>query len=880
MARLAKSIEEGSKVVLALAIATLIALYRPVHAQSVTPAQRMASLNALKTHVGTLQGRSAVADAQSVLAFIRNRPETWKGATVIDGSVSAQWADGATVIVNVVPSVQRPPGSEPTPTPTPPSQRYTLSGSVLQGTAPTPRIGIEVARGGQPVAAASTGTDGRWSVPNLVPGLYTVTPRAEGFTFTPASRQATISNGAVTVPPFAATPVGTTPTPTPPPVGRYTISGTVTVPAGHSKEGFTILALRNNNPDDFLPPVSTNVDGAWTMSNVPAGTYAVSAFKVFYDVQPEAHTVTVSGSMVVPPFTAVHNPLPGTRTTARAIALAAAPDPQLPASRQARVLDTTPHATGASSTQLRNVLRQPRFNYHMASPDASLEALKRVAGDGLFYMNAYFGLAKIGGVETCFVQTSTPVRLDNVGQPAAVRDMRAGSLTAMMGIDVTFDAVGKPVRKQIFTNYGIGPRFIRDYKWRFSRHSLVWINTGHSQNAPLRQAILDAGASVYGGWNKGVPHSAAVNAAQWLLDRLLGANELQGMTRAVRPEPIPQRAFPLNELLPEMARKGLDVSARPDSAPARLTFTRNQRAGHFGLLAPSIQQMYPDEIKGQLTLLGTFGSAPADGGRVTIAGRATPVVKWEPDSITCVLPPASQPFGSGDVAALADGRSSNEVKLSKWEGVFIYEHDDAQNLKRTITIRAVMRGDAHLFRTKPGEAPGRSGPIYIGPTSDSSTRGSFKAEGSASETQTYGECTVTVGERWSGSGSLSANNILLYNGEVKVAARQITFGLGVRPLTMFFLNKTSAGCSVSDSQDFKAPLSIDPSVAGNARGMLTFQCNARWSAPAGSTGWKTKASEVFLLDLNQYQVRHQISWPDGLVCTNPPPDTPSKEEGA
>ena len=71
---------------------------------------------------------------------------------------------------------------------------YSISGNVSGATA----SGVSIALSGAASASTTTDTSGNYSFSGLANGTYTVTPTKTGFTFTPASQAATISNANVT----------------------------------------------------------------------------------------------------------------------------------------------------------------------------------------------------------------------------------------------------------------------------------------------------------------------------------------------------------------------------------------------------------------------------------------------------------------------------------------------------------------------------------------------------------------------------------------------------------------------------------------------------------------------------------------------------------
>jgi len=130
-----------------------------------------------------------------------------------------------------------------------------ISGTVLDALS-APLAGVIVSDGqGQEV---KTDQLGQYTLANLIAGSYTVTPYRLGYTFSPASRLATITNDNVTGVNFTATPVGE----------LYTISGRIT-----DDQGIPLADVSVS--DEFGQTVLTDADGYYTLTDYPAGSYRV-----------------------------------------------------------------------------------------------------------------------------------------------------------------------------------------------------------------------------------------------------------------------------------------------------------------------------------------------------------------------------------------------------------------------------------------------------------------------------------------------------------------------------------------------------------------------------------------------------------------------------
>lgn len=269
----------------------------------------------------------------------------------------------------------------------------------------------------------------------------------------------------------------------------------------------------------------------------------------------------------------------------------------------------------------------------------------------------------------------------------------------------------------------------------------VWINNAcEGVTTPeMKDAAFHQGLSAYVAWDESVLWGIANQAALTLVDRMTGAN-------AVDPTMTPaQRAFGLNAVVDEMGKRSppLTVSTVEipwyfkyllpgrNSATAHLRVATNPFAGQptdqqFSILTPSIQNLAVDQTADNettLTINGIFGPIP---GTVTIDGRTATVASggWGPSTIRCLLPPANQPGGAGNVVVEVGGHRSNPVPLTAWK-LSIHTETDARYSGTVLLIpgeggpdvfgdqsgsthteadlEVWIRADVHTYRTSPGQ---------------------------------------------------------------------------------------------------------------------------------------------------------------------------------
>jgi subtilisin family serine protease len=146
---------------------------------------------------------------------------------------------------------------------------YSIRGTVsLDGSALS---GVTVTAGSE---SAVTGADGRYALAGLAAGTYAVQPARSGYTFTPASRTATVAPDQSGVD-FSAAAV---------PAQEYTISGTVTANGAGLAGALVTAGVRS---------ATTGSDGTYRISALPAGTYTLRPIRSGYTFTPASRTVTL-----------------------------------------------------------------------------------------------------------------------------------------------------------------------------------------------------------------------------------------------------------------------------------------------------------------------------------------------------------------------------------------------------------------------------------------------------------------------------------------------------------------------------------------------------------------------------------------------------------
>ena len=160
----------------------------------------------------------------------------------------------------------------------PPPPTYTISGTI----SPTAGgSGATVTLSGTGSATSTANSSGAYSFTGLANGSYTVTPSHSGYTFSPASQNATVNGADVTGLNFTATAQTNT----------FSISGTITPTAGGSGATVTLSGAATAT-------ATANSSGAYTFSGLANGTYAITPSHTGYTFSPTSQNATVNGANV------------------------------------------------------------------------------------------------------------------------------------------------------------------------------------------------------------------------------------------------------------------------------------------------------------------------------------------------------------------------------------------------------------------------------------------------------------------------------------------------------------------------------------------------------------------------------------------------------
>jgi hypothetical protein len=371
---------------------------------------------------------------------------------------------------------------------------------------------------------------------------------------------------------------------------------------------------------------------------------------------------------------------------------------ELPGSSAVRLMSAMGPNWQDVRSDVGNMLMAKAYNVTLVA--GTVENLKAVGGDGVFYIGSHGGVWKRTAqdpVQVAPFALWTSTEHSSALDEAYDNELRLGRLVYMLA--KTDRVLGNQEK-----HYGITAAFVERYWTAFARNSMVFIDACRSNGMeapPFRDAILAKGATAYFGWDFAVDDDFAAATAQFMFDRMLGAN----LFRADSP---PQRPFPWPDAQMDLANHGLTA----DSSGTKLvinTCTTCQAA--FGLLAPSIQSssLGSGALGGAsfnlMFLSGLFGEDPggaAFGGtqrRVTLGGTEIPIESpWEAAFVQ-VKPRATGAASVGPYFLTVRDHVSNGGMLSEWVGNFTTTVKGPGTINAKIIHRLRIRADYQASRT-------------------------------------------------------------------------------------------------------------------------------------------------------------------------------------
>jgi len=164
------------------------------------------------------------------------------------------------------------------------AQVYSISGLVRTSSL-VPVSGVTITSTGG-IGPAVTDASGYYLISNVPAGLYTLTPSKAGYTFSPTSQGLSVTTG-----PRAANFIATSTATVFQVIGRLQTSGGIAISGG----SVSISPV----PGGVGSPVISNGAGYYTFSNVPNGSYTLTATKAGTVFAPLTRNVIVGGADVI-----------------------------------------------------------------------------------------------------------------------------------------------------------------------------------------------------------------------------------------------------------------------------------------------------------------------------------------------------------------------------------------------------------------------------------------------------------------------------------------------------------------------------------------------------------------------------------------------------
>lgn len=162
---------------------------------------------------------------------------------------------------------------------------YSLSGTVSGDI----RQGVTISVSGAMNASVASDSSGNYKVSGLPNGSYTVTPSKTGYTFIQTSTAVIINGANVSGKDFTANAV------------QYSINGTI---SGAVQVGVAITVTGTTEAGNALNTSATTSGSSFSMTNLPNGSYTVTAVKTGYSFSPASIAVTIAGGNGTASFTA------------------------------------------------------------------------------------------------------------------------------------------------------------------------------------------------------------------------------------------------------------------------------------------------------------------------------------------------------------------------------------------------------------------------------------------------------------------------------------------------------------------------------------------------------------------------------------------------
>jgi hypothetical protein len=412
-------------------------------------------------------------------------------------------------------------------------------------------------------------------------------------------------------------------------------------------------------------------------------------------------------------------------------------DEELPQNNGARIMNALGTAfdySGVGMIGFTEVANNARtwlqgVGYSPVTAEPTVDGLKQVRDDGVFYMSAHGdSVGMPDGSWEFGLWTGTQVSPANDLLYKA--DLDSGYLGYITAAHIKAGIFSKDISE---THYAITSLFVRKYM-RFGPRSLVFVNACLSGDQKFRDACIAKGADLYLGWSNYVEAYKSARIARFFFDRALGAN----VERPVLSPP--QKGYQIYDVLGFMNTSGRDFTVHPRFGRADLL--QYPMLADVTLLRPLIYYVSPSAS--ELRIGGWFGSDPGQGAAtVRVGSTVVPIRTWVSAS-TIICEPVHD---GGDVVVSVRGRKSTPAPLTKFSGTYNLLVRGRGSLTRRMTISITFVADVRSNRVQVDQSPTWvASNIY----DLQSSGGTFEASGE------YRDQQGNLVETWSGSGSVTA----------------------------------------------------------------------------------------------------------------------------
>jgi len=546
----------------------------------------------------------------------------------------------------------------------------------------------------------------------------------------------------------------------------------------------------------------------------------------------------------------------------QAAASPAAADYELPQSVQATLISTLGYPCFEKSIPLIKPLLDSN-GYSTVISTGSVPDLLNEHGSGIFYMDAHGGPG-FDAYDQLFLAIWTATHYSAHNDTLFESLLNNHELVYMIAEDNWPDSTG--CFRQC--RYAYTGKFVAQYM-TFAPQSLIFMNTCDGDSVPsLRNGFKAAGASTFCGWTKSVRVYPSNSTAEYFFDRLLGSN-----ASIYWPHEYPeQRPFDADRVWQSLKDIGLDTDPTNQSK-----FMVEHLQGGFGVLAPSIRNMFVIEHTDSLFIIGMFGSDPGSHGKVVVDSVELPIRRWQPEIITALIPNSGR-GSAGPVTVEVEGlqgptpaikRKSNAVNLTEWRGELNYVENEAGTLTGAITVDFHLRADVHHYRDLP------SGPLefysLINTVADDSY-GQAAASGEYSYTNP-GDPPNTDTWTWSGSSVVhgvwdsSATNVFVMTGQFIDSTSKLNVMFQAAAFTGLFETLVNSEYGTV----YTIPFTLGtPMELYDAYPSFFLNVDSVWNILAGARDTSTCCSHDPENDGSTNDIHHRLSW--SKIDAHFPPD--------